>query len=507
MIRDISALTSKRFDLLVIGGGINGAAIANEAAGRGLSVALLEKGDFASGASSKTTKIIHGGIRYLENLEFDLVIESLRERHILLTTVPNLVKPLGFVISVYEEDPRPLWLIRLGVSLYDSLAGTYLIKRHKNLSAEELSQIEPWIKKEGLKGGTLYYDAQMDDARLCLENILSAADKGAAVANYTEVVSFLKEQGVSVGVRVKDVLTGRLFEVWAKNIISAAGPWTDILLKMDNPKAKPLVRTTKGVHIIYPGRLSNNALLISSHTDRRIFFIIPWMGNTLIGTTDTDYTDSPDEVRAEDSDIDYLSRETRRVFPDIEFKKENIITTYAGLRPLVQGAGAPSSVSRKHIIFKSASGVVFVAGGKYTIYRRLANDAINCILKERQKPHIYSLHCGDIIKEGLRDAAIIRELSKDYGIDQEIIIFLIDRYGVRYKDVLALTDKDASLKERLCPGLPFIKAEVIHSARREMAVTVEDIFLRRLPLDYCRCNKMACRIMIEQMLSNEPRYA
>ena len=229
MIRDIERFKRTTYDILVIGGGINGAAIAHLAAKRGMKVALLEKGDFASGTSSKSTKLIHGGIRYLENLEVDLVYESLKERHIQLTAAPHLVKPLPFVIPVYEGDKRPLWMMQFGVFLYDLLAGRYRVKPRKNLTREEVIRLEPGIEQNGLKGGVLYYDAQMDDARLCLENVLMAAHYGAHVANYVKMVSFVKENGRIAGVKANDMLGIREFEVRANRVICAAGPWTNEL--------------------------------------------------------------------------------------------------------------------------------------------------------------------------------------------------------------------------------------------------------------------------------------
>lgn len=378
---DIEKLAGKEYDLLVIGGGINGAAIANIAASHGLKTCLLEKNDFASGASSKSTKLIHGGLRYLEYFEFGLVRESLRERYIQLKAAPRLVKPLRFIIPVYKNDKRPLWLMHLGVSLYDWLAGKYVIKPHSKLSAQDILREEPLLKKEGLVGGLSYFDAQMDDARLCLENVLCAQRNGADVANYTEVISFLKEAGKVKGAEAKDKLGGAIIKVRAKQVVCAAGPWSNILIKMDDPKAKDIIRLTKGVHIVYSKQLSNNALLVPSDGDGRVFFIIPWQGHSLIGTTDTDYSASPDEVKPETSDIDYLLEGAKRVFPQEELTKENIINAFAGLRPLLYKKGAPSAISRRHMIFKAPSGIIFVLGGKYTTYRKIAYDCLSRFMK------------------------------------------------------------------------------------------------------------------------------
>ncbi len=477
MIREIERFSQTQYDLLVIGGGINGAAVAHLAAKRGLKTALLEKGDFAGGTSSKSTKLIHGGIRYLENLEFDLVYESLRERHIQLKAAPHLVKPLEFVIPVYRGDRRPLWMMHLGVFLYDILAGPYRIQKHRRLSVQEVLGLEPGLKREGLTGGVLYYDAQMDDARLCLENVLSACEYGAHAANYVKVESFLKENGRAVGVLARDLLDGRSLEVRAKQLVCAGGPWTNELLRLDDPHAKKKVRTTKGIHIVYKGEISRKALLIASQSDKRIFFVIPWKGNSLIGTTDTDYVASPDEVRAERADIDYLVCETRRLFPALDFSEDKIVTAFAGLRPLVRRYGSASRVTRRHVIFDTVSGITFVIGGKYTTYRKVALDCVSRITQSNFEEEFRTF--GGAPTEGSPDAEVFR-----YGVDAGVIRALKDQYGSRYTDVLELVEKMPELREKLSAAPPVILAQIVYAIQTEMARTKEDILERRLGLCY-----------------------
>jgi len=467
MKRNISNLSFRTFDLLIIGGGINGAAIANIASLNRLNVALIEKGDFASGTSGKSTKLLHGGLRYLENFEFGLVAESLRERSIQVKSAPHLVKILPFIIPVYRNDPRPLWKMRLGVWLYDVLSGKYSLGRHQTLSAAEVLEWIPGLKADNLKGGVLYYDAQMNDARLCLENVLMAQERGAAAANYVEMQSFLKDNGRCNGVKARDNISGRTFEIKAKHIVCAAGVWTDEIFKKDRPGATAQIRATKGAHILYRKRLSDAALFLQSASDGRIFFIIPWQDHSMIGTTDTDFSNSPDDVRPEKEDIDYLIVQAQRFFPNEPFRREDITGSFAGLRPLVKAQGSPSKVSRKHKIRVSESGVVYVMGGKYTTYRVIAEDALKKIIKHPliDTSRHYPLYGGGDVHDDLN------HVSREYGVGVDIVKQLIEIYGTRYREVL----KSAA-------GVSVAKGQMIYAVEHEMAVTAEDILQRRLGL-------------------------
>ncbi len=498
MIRDIPRFSKNQYDVLIIGGGINGAALAYQASFVGAKVALLEKNDFASGTSSKSTKLLHGGIRYLENLEFDLVAESLKERYIQYKNAPHLVKLLSFVIPVYKKDPRPLWIMKLGVWLYDVLSGPYSVGLREYINRQKLISLAPDIRQEGLLGAVSYWDAQMDDVRICLENVLMADVKGAHVANHVEVFEFLKENGKCVGVKAKDVLTGNTFEVRAKIVVVTAGPWADTLLHKDSPRNRPRLRPTKGVHVLYKGQICQQAFLIQSFSDKRIFFVIPFRGNSLIGTTDTDYIGNPDEVKSEQEDVNYLLKEATRIFPQIDFKKENIITTFAGLRPLVSEQGSPSKVSRKERIEKSFSGIWYVLGGKYTTYRAIAKECVQKILPRlsRKLPadREYPLYgSGEIVVD-------IKQVSTRFGVSPHVVSYLVEFYGSRYWDVLKLIDEDPSLRVKLCECSPAIRAQVAYSAKVEMAYTFEDIFNRRLQLQYQDCPTRHCRTSIEDVL-------
>ncbi len=498
MNRDLKRFPKRHYDLLVIGGGINGAAIANLAAAAGARVALVEKADWASGTSSKSTKLLHGGIRYLENFEFDLVAESLKERFIQWKNVPYLVKPVRFVVPVYKGAGRPLWMMKLGVWLYDLLSGRYSLGGHATLSVEEVLQLAPGIEQDGLAGGVSYFDAQMDDARICLENVLMARKRGADIANYVEVVEFLKVNGRATGVRVRDTLSGDVAQIMAEKIIVAAGPWSDRMKHKDSPQSRPCLRPTKGVHIVHKGTIGENAFLLQNKDDKRIFFIIPFKGNMLIGTTDTDYKDMPDQVRVEEEDIDYLLSRSKAAFPALDFSREGIISTFAGLRPLVHERGSPSKVSRKHVLERNFSGVYYVMGGKYTTYRAIARECVAKLLPDRVRRlpggEHYALFGSGLVHEDVRTTAV------RYGVPAETVQYLMSLYGSRFSDVLALTEADHSLKGKLCTCSPAIRAQVLYSLNTEMAMGVDDIYDRRLGLSYNNCPDRKCRQAIVEML-------
>ncbi len=493
MIRNLTPLANQEFDLLVIGGGINGCAIAHLAAKRGLKVILLEKGDFASGTSSKSTKLLHGGIRYLENLEFDLVRESLKERSIQLKSAPHLAKPIRFIVPVYKKDPRPLWLIRLGVGLYDFLAGNYRIGRYQSLTVEEILKLEPDLSPNGLLGGVSYYDVQMDDARICLENALSSQESGAIVINYAKINSFIKEGNQVTGVEINDQLNNQSVRIKSRKTVLTVGPWSNGLIRLAEGVSRKIIRTTKGVHIVYREKISNHALLLTNPEDRRIFFVIPWHGHSLIGTTDTNFVKTPDAVKIDPKDIAYLLSATRHAFPKLSLKEDNIITSFAGLRPLIRKGGQPSKVSRRHLLEKSPSGLITVIGGKYTTYRKIAEDCLNRITKP-QSNQVFTLYGSGKVPE------TFSEISERYSVTIAIAQMLADFYGARFEDVLKLTVGRPELKERLCTCTPFIKAQVIYALQTELAQTAEDISERRLSLHYRFCPSRNCYKTIQEMV-------
>ncbi len=429
MKRDLGRLKSGHFNVLVIGGGINGCAIARDAALRGATVALIEKDDFASGASGKSTKLIHGGIRYLEQLNFKLVYEALRERAILLKTAPHLVRPLEFIIPSYKFDPLFFWKIRAGVFIYDQMARSGNIRSHRVVRRDEACALEPGLASRDFEGGVLYWDAQMDDVRLCLANALSADQAGCCLANKVEVVRLIKKNGKIVGIEAQDKPTGENFSINAEVVVNATGAWSNRIVKLDDPAAPLITRPTKGIHIVYRKLPHTRAVLFSGRKDKRFFFVIPWRGVTLIGTTDTDHTGSGDEVYATSSEIEYLLEEVRRIFPAENIDKHGIITTYAGLRPLVNRQNqVPWHVSREHLIRESSSGLISVVGGKYTTYRHLAEQVVDKALSRLEKRRFKACVTeavgpfSSVPEEGKGDLRVLIERA----VKEEMALSLID---------------------------------------------------------------------------------
>lgn len=480
MIRDPARLARHPFDLLVIGGGIVGAGIARDAALRGLSVALVEQGDFVSGTSSKTTKLIHGGIRYLEQYDFSLVREACRERRTLLRLAPHLIKPLPFLIPIFRGGPRPAWKVWAGVTLYDWLAGRARLGPHGFYGARRLRQREPLLAEPSIVGGARYFDAQMDDVRLCLENLLAAEGQGAVVVNYAKVVQFRCQAGQVSGAEV-EVVGGGSRLVQARVVVNATGPWADRLRRLADPKAQPIVRGTKGIHLVYPKLPIERAFVLSAHRDGRIFFLIPWREWTLIGTTDTDFDESPERARATAGDVAYLLEETNRLLPGLNLKRDRIVTTFAGVRPLVatgDGGRVPWHISRSHLIHEDASGLLTVAGGKYTTYRAIAEEVVDLVLKRLGKAPIPSRTA---------EVPLVPGASFENGARH-----LVELYGARCHAVLDLIRREPSLAAPLCGSHPHLKAQVRYAVEQEAAVTLSDVMWRRLEVAWAPCQGLDC---------------
>ncbi len=359
MTRNLKALADNQFDVLVIGGGILGAGIARDAALRGLKVALVDKADFASGTSSRSTKLIHGGFRYLEQGAFGLVAESCRERAILQRNAPHLVKPVPFLFAVYEGDVRPLWKMRFGMTLYDWLALYRNTASHQTLSVAATLMKEPHLRRAGLRGAVQFYDCQEDDARFCLDNILHAAELGAVCANYCEVTGLVRQGDRVVAAKTAD------FDIRANWLVNATGPWINRL----SPQVR--LSPTKGVHLLLAHRSERG--IFWQARDGRLVFVVPWFDCTILGATDTDFTGDAAEAHADECDREYLLSEFSRTFPGIQ---PEVITTFAGVRPLLHSGANPSARSREHRIIREGANFFSVAGGKYTTYRAIAAEVI-----------------------------------------------------------------------------------------------------------------------------------
>jgi len=388
----VNTISCREFDVIIIGAGINGAGIARDAAMRGLKVLLLDKADIASGTSSASTRLIHGGLRYLEHFEFGLVRESLREREILLRIAPHLVRPLPITIPIYKQSKRGPLTVRAGMIAYDLLSIGKSLPRHRMLSVAETLAQSPGLNPEGLLGSALYFDAQVEFAeRLVVENALDARDRGAEVVTYAPVTRIIAENGAVTGVEF--VSEGETQVVRASVVINAAGPWVDELLERAPVESSRLIGGTKGSHIVVPAfpGASKNAIYLEAQSDRRPLFIIPWNGNYLIGTTDVRFEEDPDEVRSESWEIDYLLAETNRAFPGARLTREQILFTYSGVRPLPWTRNEDEkSITRRHFIREhpKLKNLVSIVGGKLTTYRSLAEECVDLVFRRlgRQSP-------------------------------------------------------------------------------------------------------------------------
>jgi glycerol-3-phosphate dehydrogenase len=473
------------FDIAVIGGGINGAGIARDAALRGLRVILLEKNDFGSGTTSYSSRLIHGGLRYLEYGEIPLVFESLHERRRLRHLAAHLVDQIKLTIPIYRESKRSKFIIHLGMIAYDLLSLGKKMPGHRMLSRRELLEEVPGLREEGLEGGAQYYDAQVSFAeRLVLENIISAKEAGADVRNYSPVVGIVVKRGVVQGLQFADRASGREVEINVPVIINAAGPWVDRVLATVNREMPVFMGGTKGSHIVvgtFAGAPAT-AFYVEAHSDGRPFFIIPWNSQYLIGTTDIRYEGDPGDVTASAEEIDYLLSETNRVFPSAGLTVADIHFTYAGVRPLPKMSKGPeSAITRKHIIFrhqKQARGLISIIGGKLTTYRSLAEQTVDkaatCIDAEMSRCRTRTEPLPG--SSGL-DAAADR-IRKVSGLSEKCVARLLSIYGSRSIEI-AEQACDGGVFEYVDESETVPVAEVVHVVRNEMAVTLVDIIHRR----------------------------
>ncbi len=488
-------------DVLVVGGGINGAGIARDASMRGLSVAVVEMHDLAYGTSSRSSKLVHGGLRYLEQYEFSLVFESVSERRILLDIAPHLVKPMGFLFPVYKGSRQPLWLINTGMWLYDGLSLFRSPKIHRKLSPKEVASLEPTLLPNDLVGAPLFYDCATDDARLTLETALDAVQRGAVVCPRAKVVGLLKDEGGHVvGATVSDAHTGERKEVRAGVVVLAAGPWIDSVLALETAGQAPVLRPTKGVHIVFDRhRLPVQHTVVCLHPqDGRVLFTIPWGDRTYLGTTDTDYQGDPGDVAATSDDIDYLLAAVQAYFPDAGLARDDVISTWAGLRPLLRPpeGRSESETSREHVVRVDASGVVSVAGGKLTTFRRMSAEVVDTAvqvlrLSGRTKEPLGRPPTEREVLPGAvgwpeddKIDGLVAQVAKAANgtLDDDIARHLVGTYGMRAVDVARRVAADPLLGVRLVPDRHEILAQVDHAVFAELASEVDDVMTRRTQL-------------------------
>ncbi|MBV8714330.1 MAG: glycerol-3-phosphate dehydrogenase [Chloroflexi bacterium] len=499
----LEALERTQFDALVVGGGIVGTGIARDLALRGLKVALVEKNDLASGTSSRPTRLIHGGLRYLEMFDFGLVRTDMREREVLLHLAPHLVQPLQFLMPMYGRGVLYRAKLQAGMQLYDALSFDKSLPTRQWLNKRQLLRVEPGLSPTALQGAWQFYDGQLSLVeRLVVENALDAAQHEAVVATCAHVVEFLRDDlGGVVGARVQDRLSGQSLDVRARLTVNATGPWLDLTTQTLRPGRRPLLRLTKGVHLVTPSA-TRKAHVLFAQKDGRLFFVIPWLGYSLVGTTDTDYVGDPADAAATDEDVEYLVSEARSVFPDGQF--DQIYYAYAGVRALVRIEHvAEGKVSRKHALYDHARrdgvpGLVSVVGGKITGYRAIAEEVGDLVARKLRWPRRELPTDAEPLPGGhLRDLEtyVIDEVwprAAAFGLDREQAEHLGSMYGSMTPAVLARIERNPRLAERVCPNEPTIAAQLEHAVESEWALSLGDVLLRRTALGLRACQALDC---------------
>jgi glycerol-3-phosphate dehydrogenase len=504
----LEALGAERFDVLVIGGGITGAGVARDAAMRGLRVALVERDDFASGTSSRSSRLIHGGVRYLEHGHLHLVFEACRERATLLRIAPHLVRPLAFTWPVYAGARVPFWKLEAGLTLYDTLSLFRTVALHRPLGASGVRAAEPQLSASGLRGGARYWDARTDDARLTLATARSAERAGAVVANHVAAESLLRDASGRVrGAVLRDGILGATIECEARVVVNATGPWSDALTRLADPGAPAAVLGSKGVHVLVPRERVGNvgAVTLLSPLDGRVMFVLPSDAHAIIGTTETPAEQGPDDVRASQSDVDYLLASANLFFPDARLTTADVLSAWAGLRPLAAplGDGNLGSASREHSIVREPSGLVTVTGGKLTTYRSMAADVVDRVQRELG---VTVTHAGTDVEPlpggSLNARALDTERDRAVAAtgDESVAHRLVGAHGDRWHDVWSLAEQRAELGERIAAPLPYLAAEIVYAVQREMAWTIGDLLIRRTHVAFeTRDNGLAASRVVSEL--------
>lgn len=483
MERQFNKLSDTEFDLLVCGGGIYGAWTAYDAALRGLKVAIVDKGDWASGTSSASSKLIHGGLRYLETFDFKLVKKSLAERQMLLQSAPHRVWPLRFGLPVVKNSRLSRPSLAIGLTLYDWLVGCVpKNQKHQYLNKSEFIQHFDGIKKDGLLGGFTYFDAQTDDARFVLELVDGAGMAGAICVNYCELIGFIEENSQIVAAKACDKISGECIQIEAKQVVDTAGRWSSQLRKTQQN-----YRLSKGIHLLLPKIFNNEALLLTAKSDGRVFFVIPWYGLTLVGTTDSNYQDDIDNLVVTENEINYLLEEVNQALPTCNWTVGDIIGSYAGLRVLRESdTDNPGSISRDWSLETAKNGLMSSIGGKLTSAREDAASIVDAVCQNlginqscqtfgKVFPWLADCDYSVLLHTTLAEA-------RKLGIDPECALWLVRRHGKRCADVLTMCQENPQLRRRIKPELPLILADVSYCATHEMVISLEDLLRRRLPL-------------------------
>jgi glycerol-3-phosphate dehydrogenase len=481
---------SEGVDVLVVGGGITGVSVALDAAIRGYTVGLVEKGDYACGTSSKSTKLVHGGIRYLQNFDFALVYEALVERGLLFENAPWIVSPLAFVLPLYAWNKKPLgtpivppkgilldYVVQSGLLLYDIFAGRRSVSRHRRLSLPDTRRRAPALTETELKHAFVYYDGQTDDVRLTITVLRTAVQHGAVAANYAEVTSFDLEEGKIKAARVTDRITGETYTIAARHVINAGGVFAQRIEELTGLPSQVTVEPAKGVHLVFSKDkipMSKDAIVLPETDDGRLLFLVPYQHRVVVGTTDTVGGDVDHPTTTED-DVEYLLRHLNR-YLNVKLARADIISTYAGFRPLLKSKKVSSAkLSRTHAVLDGPGGMISVVGGKLTTWRRMGEDTINHMAKrDGEKKSSLTMH---LPLEGTAGWRAVKEQLSGYPPD--LAEHLGASYGANARHLLAMMRQDPSLAEPIVGDLPNVRAEVLYACRYEMAMTLDDVLSRR----------------------------
>ena len=476
--KQIDRLGKVQFDCLIVGGGATGAGTAHDASLRGLNVALIERKDFASGTSSRSTKLIHGGVRYLAQFHFGLIKEALSERKRLLTNAPHLVKPLKFLMPSYKVYEKPYYSI--GLTMYDVLAGDSGLPGHKRISKQEFTKDFPAIKQNELRGGIAYYDAQFNDARLNVLLARTAEMEGACVCNKVELVSLIKnDSGKITGAVVKDLLSGKTIEVNSKLVINTTGVFIDEIRKLDDSNAKPILAPSQGIHLVF-SKLKvpcNSAMIIPKTSDGRVVFLVPWEDHVIMGTTDTPISKITEEPIPLENEVEFLLK-TGNEYLETKLTKKDILSVFAGLRPLISTSGKSDTknISREEMLLVSNSNLITMSGGKWSTYRKMAEDLTDKMIQTGKLVPIRACETYNynfIGKSGYSENMYLK-IAQDYKLDIETAKRLRNYYGGEVFEILGENPKE------IVKGTGFFEEEVIHSIKNEFALSILDVIARRL---------------------------